>query len=169
MYNRAKRFDVPGHNPLEHTDLMERAATSAGEELKEIEKLEQELRELCGPLKEKIQAAKIAAMQKILTFLTAQGYVSQNLADLKTETGASYVITEGPTAYTQATAPGLFETAYLCKPTDPEAIHKGCGWVKGRPHGKGYDAIGPLAGSAGTKYTCFLCGSEIAEQVMVHS
>lgn len=169
MYNRAKRFDVPGHNPLEHTDIMERATKSASNELGEVKRLEQELSEVCKPLREKIQAAKIAAMQKILAFLTKQGYVSQNLADLKTETGAAFSVVQGTTGYTQATAPGLFEKAYLCKPTDPEALHKGCGWVKGVPHGKGYDAIGPLAGSAGTKYICFLCGSEIAEQAIVHS
>lgn len=169
MYNRAKRFDVPGYNPLEHTGLIEKANKSASKELQEVERLEQEFQELCKPLIAKIQAAKIATMQKILAFFTEHGYVSQNLADLKTEAGASYVITEGPTAYTQATAPGLFETAYLCKSTDPEAMHKGCGWVKGKPHGKGYDAIGPLAGSAGTKYICFLCGSEIAVQEIVHS
>ena len=105
-----------------------------------------------------------------------KGLIAEKLEDLKSENGKPFEEIKkkdsssryNTTDYRKAVAFPL-ETAYLCHAMFIKDDPDSCGWVKGEPHAKEYNTLGPLSGSAGIRYYCRICGKQIAEYPTIFS
>jgi len=118
-----------------------------------------------------LELASLAAQAKRVEILRKaareSGVTAESLDELRTENGQPFVeVGRVYGGYRQAVSLG--ERAYFCRPQYmPEG--PGCDWVIGEPVERQYDEIGVLAGSAGTRYYCRICGQQIGEFAMKHS
>lgn len=111
-----------------------------------------------------------------------QGIIAKQLAELKSESGQSFVEEEkvrqtfSGRAYQKAVVkektslgPYISEVAYLCRNPYVGEEKDSCGWVKGSPVAQDYNNISFLSGSAGVKYFCKICGQLIGEEIHIQS
>ena len=134
-------------------------------------------------LQVQIVAAQLERIACLREFARAHGFMTTTLEDLRSACGEPFI--EDPTSkqykiYRRATArkkpsaaAGKFpmsavEEAYFCV-SMYSLSDAGCGWVKGVPAGRLFDNIGPLSGSAGTRYFCKVCNQQIGELATRHS
>jgi hypothetical protein len=97
------------------------------------------------------------------------GLAAKNLADLRSERGRPYQEVarrdrdDCRRAQEQDGERANEEWAYWCGYEWPGGPREGCGWVKGVPRSEAYNEIGLLAGAAGERHCCRICGAEIGE------
>jgi len=122
---------------------------------------------------ESLQQKKIDLLREIGR---EQGIIASSLEELKSTNGQPFVEKKSTERYRNASVtsgnvkmfPGIeIEHAYLCPGT--EGLDNGCGWVKGVPKRKEYNDIGALSGSSGINFHCRICGSQIAQIVLMRS
>lgn len=154
MFLRKRAFHFPGlseDHPLELTD----------DEKQELAGFDRKINEL--------QRQKVS---KLREFARQKGLSALKLEDLKSERGKPFIKETGRGSFQIAAAKdktraGHYEFAYLCASQHENLLKAGnkdtCGWVKGAPREEPYDNIGPLCGSAGTRYYCTICGKEVGE------
>lgn len=132
--------------------------------------------------KEIIREAQDAQLEVIRRLARERGLVADDLSDLRSASGEPFVepiddrrqgfheppvIVYSITVNDEARRGGMFvsisagECAYLCTPVFEGY---GCGWVCGKPRRESYDEVGPLAGSAGTRYRCVICGLHVGTE-----
>ncbi len=136
-----------------------------------FELTEGEKRELAD-LESKIGKLKQQKVSKLRELARQKGVSALKLEDLKSECGRPFVEEAGRGSFHIAitkdeSSPGHYEFAYLCALQYENLSGAGdkntCGWVKGAPREEPYDNIGPLCGSAGTRYYCKICGKMVGE------
>lgn len=120
----------------------------------------------------KINELQRQKMLKLRELARQKGLSALKLEDLKSECGKPFVEETGRGSFQIAlakdeTKAGHYEFAYLCASQyeNPSGVvnKDTCGWVKGAPREELYDDIGPLCGSAGTRYYCIICGKMVGE------
>lgn len=134
-------------------------------------------KQIYGMLSEQISKHRGEQLALLRKAAGKNGILAQNLSDLKSKSGEPFREEKesgrrwGDDGYQMAIAGTGFkaETAYLCREMrlfkSPDDKGEGCGWVKGEPVKKRYHDIGPLSGSAGTRFFCRICGQQIGETV----
>lgn len=134
-----------------------------------LELTEEERRELVG-LESKVGELQRQKVSRFRELARQKGASALKLEDLKSECGEPFIEEKERDSYQRAVAqdktkPHRYEFAYLCASKygiRPE--ENTCGWVKGEPRRERYDdIIGPLCGSAGTRYYCTICGKMVGE------
>ncbi len=130
-----------------------------------------------------ILVARVVKIDYLRKIAREKGVTAPTLIELKSENGGLFKEKKEKSnggcwgyAYKKAVAlppplktPGAIislspETAYLCCGIYSNKDSDTCGWVKGDPVEREYDEIGPLSGSAGTRFYCRICGKMIGEK-----
>ncbi len=137
-----------------------------------FELTEEEKRELAD-LESKIGELQRQKVSRFRELAGQKGVSALKLEDLKSECGKPFVKEAGCDDSFQIaiakdeTRVGHYEFAYRCASQYENPLGAGnkdtCGWVKGAPRDELYNNIGPLCGSAGTRYYCTICGKEVGE------
>ncbi len=117
----------------------------------------------------KINELQRQKILKLRELARQKGVSALKLEDLKSKCGEPFIEEKERDSYQRAVAqdktkPHRYEFAYLC--ASKYEIHpkeNTCGWVKGEPREGSYNDIGPLCGSAGTRYYCIICGKMAGE------
>jgi len=147
----SSRFFLPDAAPLVLNE----------EEKKKVQSFDLEILKV---QKEKIEYLRSLAREKDIT--------AACLKDLKSESGSPFIELQRERKgyeYREAKSSDKTEVAYLCCGMYIKEDKDSCGWVKGRPKEQEYDEIGVIAGSAGIRYYCKICGKEIGELQIVLS
>lgn len=137
--------------------------------------LSEEDKEKLGALDRQIAIAEQQKLALIREIARRNGVSVATLGDFKSENGEPFTEESLGTrihglrtaVIMKETVTGRFgpvEEAYLCRPMYPGDGSDSCGWVRGKPIERGYDNIGLLAGSAGVRFFCRICGHQIAER-----
>ena len=113
----------------------------------------------------RLQQQKISKLRELAR---KKRIAAERLEDLKSECGRPFVEQKGYGYKIAAAAskakPFSQELAYLCiSEYETRRGKDTCGWVKGEPKSEKYDNLGPLCGSAGTRYYCRICGKLLWE------
>ena len=136
-----------------------------------FELTEEERRELAD-LESKIGEFKRQKVSKLRELARQKGVSALKLEDLKSECGKPFVEETDCGSFQMVIVKdeariGHYEFAYRCASQYENLFGAGnkdtCGWVKGAPREEPYDNIGPLCGSAGTRYYCIICGKMVGE------
>ena len=117
----------------------------------------------------KIQKERIEYLRSLAR---EKGIITSRLEDLKSKSGEPFIELQREREgheHREAKSSDKTEVAYLCCGMYIKEDKDSCGWVKGRPKEQEYDEIGVMAGSAGIRYYCKICGKEIGELQIVLS
>ena len=140
--------------------------------------LNEEEKKMLDSLNLHILAIKNRQLVLVREAAKREGVIAQNLEALESQKGEPFREEKsagplwGDYSYQKAFAGSgrKMEEAYLCKEMrSKEEDADGCGWVKGAPIKKGYDEIGILSGSRGTRCYCRICLILIGEHETISS
>lgn len=121
-----------------------------------------------------ISEAQAAKITKLRELACKNGAAALKLEDLKSESGKTFVDKGKEFGCRSAVVLDIslaLESAYLCI---SEYVNEAdntdtCGWVKGAPRQENYNNIGPLSGSAGTRFYCRICNKQLSKYATMFS